>query len=195
LDRSGVASLKKLWNQKSPSRTRYEERNPILGIRLPKEYHEKVKSYGERRCDFLSRYLKQCVDIEEDVICLSIETLRKAFKLSPDKLRNLYERCGIDLKREYVGKSFFDFGFGYLVNTKLGLKLNLAICLAYLFLHEYCWLPIDAIANYVGDPLDNAVERIRVARSELARIFYWALVNCEKDLMQKHSFIVTDILG
>jgi len=75
-----------------------------------------------------------------------------------------------------------------------GMKFNVAICLAYFFLHRYVGLSIEKLASITNDPLDKARKRIAVAENELLRIFQKALVS-QKDIRSKWPLMVTDIMA
>ena len=179
---------------KPPSRIRYERENPPLSIRMPKEYREKVKSYGIRRCGSLSKYLKRCVNMEQALVVMSIETLRKFFNLSSDVVNKLYTLCKLELNRVRVAKSFADLGFNYAVQIGSGMKLNAAICLAYLFLCRYGGLSVEELALIIKDSLNKARRRIPVAESQLLRIFYKALAS-QAHIRSKWRFMLTDIMA
>jgi len=161
---------------------------------MPREYHEKVKDYGIRRCGSLSKYLKHCVNIEQTLIAMSIETLRKFFNLPTSVVDKLYTLCKLEPSRTHVARSFADFGFNYTIRTGSGMKLNVAICLAYLFLCRCCGLSIEKLASITKDSLDKARKRIPVAENELLRIFHKALVS-QSRIESKWSLMVTDIMA
>jgi len=192
----GEAPSRKTSHHKPPSRIRYEKENPLLSIRIPREYHEKVKDYGIRRCGSLSKYLKQCVDIQQTLVAMSIETLRKFFKLPANIVDELYSLYQLKPSSTHVAKSFSDLGLDYTVQTNSGMKLNIAICLAYLFLCGYGGVGIKKIASITNDSLDKARKRIVLAATELLRIFYRMLINqMHQHLESMCPLEITDIMA
>jgi len=184
----------KTSRHKPPSRIRYEKENPLLSIRIPKEYREKVKDYGMRRCGSLSKYLKRCVNIQQTLIAMSVETLRKFFNLPINIVNELYALCKLEPSRTHTARSFADLGFNYTIQTSSRMKLNVAICLAYLFLHRYVGLSIEKLTSITNDPINKARMRISVAENELLRIFQKALAG-QKDIRSKWPLMVTDIMA
>ena len=181
-------------HRKPPSRIKYEKENPQLSVRMPREYREKVKNYGIRRCGSLSKYLKRCVSIEQTLVAMSIETLRKFFNLPINVVNELYALCKLEPSRTHTVRSFADLGLSYTIETSSGMKLNVAICLAYLFLSRYGGLGIEKLASITKDPLDKARRRIAVAENELLKIFQKALAG-QKDIRSKWPLMVTDIIA
>ena len=184
----------KISRRKSPSRIRYEKENPLLSIRIPREYREKVKDYAMRRCGSLSKYLRRCVSIEQTLVAMSIETLRKFFNLPINVVNELYALCKLEPSRTHAPRSFADLGLSYIVETSYGMKFNVAICLAYLFLHRYGGLSVEKLASIIKDPLDKARRGIAVAENEVLKIFQKALAG-QKDIRSKWPLMVTDIMA
>jgi len=181
-------------HRKPPSRIKYEKENPPLSVRIPREYREKVKDYGVRRCGSLSKYLKRCVNIEETLVAMSIETLKRFFRLSPDAVNKLYSLCKLGQRKTHVARSFADLGFNYTIQASSGMKLNVAICLAYLFLCRYSGLSVEKLALMINDSLDKAGKRIPLAENELLRVFQKALVS-QSHIKSKWPFMITDIMA
>ena len=57
--------------------------------------------------------------MEQALIAMSIETLRKFFNLSPDVVNKLYTLCKLELNRIRVTKSFADLGLTMLFKSVL----------------------------------------------------------------------------